>query len=248
MAGSDGEEILDIDVAGAAPFRSEDVVGGHQNPHPVGVDPELQRGGKVQGLAIDPCQRPSGAGLHFECGGLKLMQVGIPFAQAESGAGDQPSGFGARGRIDCEHAELAGVHRVALRNVQRRPHHVGVVGHQDQKRAVNVLAVRSVELQVEWLGLAPQEFRQLLLGGFGLRIAVTVLLHDGGVHAQRDVVHEEAITHGGVVHEALHAVAQGDHAFARVFPIEAKVQREVVAGTGADAHKGHPSLDGDRRH
>ena len=84
------------------------------------------------------------------------------------------------------------------------------------------------------------------LGGLELCLAVAVLLDDGGVDAERDVVHEQTVADRRVVDEALDAVAKGDHALARVFLVETQVLGEVVARAGRDADEGDVVLVGDR--
>ena len=87
---------------------------------------------------------------------------------------------------------------------------------------------------------------QHLPGRLALGVTVAVLLDDGGVDAQRDVVHEEAVAHRAVVDEALDAVAKGDHALARVFLVEAQVLGEMVARAGRDADERDVVLVADR--
>ena len=116
----------------------------------------------------------------------------------------------------------------------------------DDECVVDLDLVGGRELQVERLGLVAQQLGQHLPGRLALGVAVAVLLDDGGVDAQRDVVDEEAVAHRAVVDEALDAVAKGDHALARVFLVEAQVLGEVVARPGRDADERDVVLMADR--
>ena len=83
-------------------------------------------------------------------------------------------------------------------------------------------------------------------GRFGLSIAL--LLDDGGVDAQRDVVDEEPVVHRRIVDSALDRIAEGVHALARVAAVQPEVEGEVVPRPCGDAHEGKIVLHRDGGH
>ena len=82
----------------------------------------------------------------------------------------------------------------------------------------------------------------------GLGVSVSLLLDDGGVGAERHVVHEEAPVHGGVVHAAFDGIGEGMEALARISAVEAEVEGEMVAGPCRHADEREIVLHRDGRH
>ena len=71
--------------------------------------------------------------------------------------------------------------------------HVAVVGDEEQLRRELFAAVRPAEAEIERRGSRPEQFRQHLVDGLELRIAIGVRLDDLRVDAEGDVVDEDAI-------------------------------------------------------
>ena len=131
--------------------------------------------------------------------------------------------------------------------VRRGSDHVRVVRHHHQDRAVDLLAVRGRELEVEGLGLPPEHLRQQRLRGLDLGVAVRVLLHDRRVDTEGHVVHEEPIADGRVVDAPLDGVPERVHRLSRIVAVESEIECEVVPCPRADADEREVVLDGDGR-
>ena len=159
----------------------------------------------------------------------------------------QTGGFNAGTRRHGEHAERAAVERVALPDVWWRPDDIGVVRHEQQERAVDVVAFGRGELDVERARSAVQEVRHdHLRRSSDSIVAVGILADQFRVHAERDVVQEDPVVHGRVVDPLLDAIAKHVHALTRVVVVEPEIERKVVACAGADAHEREAVLDHDR--
>ena len=78
-----------------------------------------------------------------------------------------------------------------------------------------------------------------------LGFPVALLLDDGGVDAQRDVVDEEAVVHRRIVDPALEGIAEGVHALARVPAVQPEVEGEVVPRARRHANEGEIVLHRD---
>ena len=126
------------------------------------------------------------------------------------------------------------------------PSDVRVVGHLDEEGAVDLGAVGLGELEVEGALGAAQQLGEQRLRRLDLGVAVSLLLHDRGVHAERHVVHEEPVSDGGEVDAPLQPVTERIEAEAGILAVDAEVEGEVVAGSGRDDDEGKVVLDRDR--
>ncbi len=151
-------------------------------------------------------------------------------------------------RRDCEDAEAAAVEAPALRQIERRSEHVGIVRHHHEKRAVDLTPVRRHELEVEGLLTLPQQVGEHPPRRLGLRVPVPMILHDDGVDAERDVVQEVAVVHRCEVDTAFDGITERADALAWVPSVQPEIEGKVVPGPRRHADEGQTVLDGDRRH
>ena len=100
------------------------------------------------------------------------------------------------------------------------------------------------ELQVDRGGARPEHVRGRLQQRARLGVTVGRLPNGVAVDAERDVVEEEAAVHLGHVDPALDPVGERVERADQIVPIDAEVEREVVAGAGGDADEGKPVREG----
>jgi hypothetical protein len=86
------------------------------------------------------------------------------------------------------------------------------------------------------------------VGGRGeLHVAIALGLYDGRVHPERGVVDEHAIAYQAEIDPTLQGRVEGVQRANDVGPVEAKIEREVVAGPGGHDDQGNVVRPGDVR-
>ena len=98
------------------------------------------------------------------------------------------------------------------------------------------------EPQVERLAVRTQHLRQGGERRVHLRVAVRRGAHDGGVQAERDVVHEHVTVDVGQVHRPLDGLAVAVERADDVVTVEAEVECEVVPRAGRHDDHRQPHL------
>ncbi len=200
---------------------------------------------EFEGLAIDAGVRLARARPDLELLTAELEGVATTRPLPGQGESDDLGRLRARRCAHGKHTKLARVESEALGRAGRRGEHIGVVRHHDEKGPVHPGALRCHERQIKGLrGLAQHLGEQSSRRG-RLRLSVALLLDDGGVDTEGDVVDEEAVVHRGVVDPALDGIAEGVHTLAGVGAIEPEVEGEVVSGPRGHADEREIVLYGD---
>jgi hypothetical protein len=125
-------------------------------------------------------------------------------------------------------------------------HLIGVVAHQHRLRAGHRHGT-SADGQ-RGPAMAGQQLRQDLQRGTPLVVPVGRAAHHLRVGTERGVVDERPVTDDAQVDPLFHAVGERIQAGRRVLPVQPQVQREVVAGAGADHQERKSMLGGDPGH
>jgi hypothetical protein len=143
--------------------------------------------------------------------------------------------------------EAALVQTLSLAEVGHASQLVGVVRNEGDEGGVMLLLTVDLDIEVEQRAAAAESFGQHAgeCGGAVPRPLGRVV-DEARVEAERDVVHEPALTDPADVYPALDSVECGQGAD-RVVGVETEVEPEVVPRPERDADERFPAFDSDSR-